>query len=190
MIKIATHDSGTGEKSKNFLFALGKIFAQTQTKTIKEQWQMGVRSFDLRVNKKLTICHGLWEANKNLYDILDELDALAATDKTTKTYYQVTIERDYEDYQDIANSLDTIHKCYHNIICTAINRKLPKWQCIYSYVKLPCAIDYISVPSPKMYLRFNFKDWKRYIPIPKILNKYYKRKHKFNNNMFVMVDFI
>ena len=59
MKKIATHDSATGERSKNWLNALGKVFAQTQTKTIKEQYEAGVRYFDLRVDKDLVLCHGL-----------------------------------------------------------------------------------------------------------------------------------
>lgn len=189
MNKIATHNSGSGEKSKNFLSKLGEVFAKTQDKTIKEQWQAGVRYFDLRVNDKLTICHGLWEANKNLYDILDLLDKFAITDKQNKTYYQITIERDYKNWKKLADKLDAIKSMYPNIVCTKINRKYPTWECIYSYVKLPCATDYISVPTPKQYLNMSIKDWKRYIPIPRVLHKSYKRKHNFNKQMFVMVDF-
>lgn len=190
MDKIATHDSGSGEKSKNFLFALGKVFAQTQTKTIEEQWNKGVRYFDLRVDKDLNICHGLWKSNKDLYDILNTLNYLSYFDKDNKTYYQITIEKNYKDCTELINKLNIIQQSYSNIICTKINKKFPIWECIYSYVKLPCAIDYISVPTPKQYFTLAFKDWKRYIPIPIILNIIYKRKHKFNNKMFTMVDFI
>lgn len=190
MNKIATHDSGTGEKSKNFIHALGKVFAQTQTKTIEEQWECGVRYFDLRVDKDLTICHGLWKANKNLYDILNTLNYLSYFDKDNTTYYQITIERNYDDCTELINKLDAIQQSYSNIVCTKINRKYPVWKCIYSYVKLPCAVDYVSVPTPQQYLKLSIKDWKRYIPIPRVLHKVYKRKHEFNNKMFTMVDFI
>ena len=73
MIKIATHDSATGERSKNLLHALGKVFAQTQTKTIKEQYEAGVRYFDIRVDKDLVLCHGLWKADKDFADLLIEM---------------------------------------------------------------------------------------------------------------------
>ena len=190
MNKIATHDSGSGEKSKNFLFALGKIFAQTQTKTIVEQWNIGVRYFDIRVDNKFVIAHGLWKANKDIWDILNDLNYLAATDTNNKTYYRVTIEGNYKNTDALINNIINIISEYKHIHCTQINKKLPKWECVKSYIKLPCAMDYISVPTPKEYFTLHFKDWKRYIPIPKLLNRIYKRKHEFNNKMFTMVDFI
>ena len=190
MNKIATHDSGTGEKSKNFLHRLFKPFAKTQTKTIAEQWNMGVRYFDLRVNDKFVISHGLWQANKNVYDILSELNVLALGDITNKTYIMITIERNYNNWKEIADKLKIIVQCYPNIHCVSINRKYPKWECIYNYNSPICAKDYVSVPSAKEYLMFKFKNWKKYIPMPKVLNKIYKRQYEFNNKYFVMVDFI
>ena len=51
MNKIATHDSATGEKGKGFLSFLVTPFAKTQSKTIKEQYDAGCRSFDIRVRE-------------------------------------------------------------------------------------------------------------------------------------------
>ena len=51
MNKIATHDSATGEKGRGFLSFLVTPFAKTQSKTIKEQYDAGCRSFDIRVKK-------------------------------------------------------------------------------------------------------------------------------------------
>ena len=48
MNKIATHDSATGEKGRGFLSFLVTPFAKTQSKTIKEQYDAGCRSFDIR----------------------------------------------------------------------------------------------------------------------------------------------
>lgn len=190
MNKIATHNSGSGEKSKNFLFALGKVFVQTQTKTIEEQWNLGVRYFDLRINKDLIICSGVWKSNKSLYDILNTLNYLSYFDKDNRTYYQITIEGNLKDYKEVVNKVCNIQQTYTNITCTKINKNYPVKGCIYSYVKLPCAIDYVSVPTYKQYFTLTFNDWKRYILIPIIFNTMYKRKHKFNNKMFTMVDFI
>lgn len=47
---------------------------------------------------------------------------------------------------------------------------------------------FISVPTPKEYFTLAYKDWKRYIPIPRILSKFAKRE--FNEQTFTMVDFI
>lgn len=190
MLKIATHNSGSGEKSKNFLSALGKVFAQCQDKTIAEQWNFGVRYFDLRIDNEYRIVHGLWKSDKMLWDVLDELEKLARIDKINKTYYQVTIEGNYNNYKELADKVSVMQKGYLNIFCTKINKKLPKWECIYCFIKLPCATDYISVPNFKQYQTFSFNNWKRYIPIPYLLHKCYKRKYTFNEHMFTMVDFI
>ena len=40
MNKIATHDSATGEKGKGFLSFLVTSVAKTQSKTIKEQYDV------------------------------------------------------------------------------------------------------------------------------------------------------
>ena len=190
MYKIATHNSGSGEKSKNFLFALVKVFVQTQTKTIEEQWNNGVRYFDIHVDKNYNIAHGLWKSNKDIWDVLNDLNYLATTDKTSKTYYQITIEGDYKNTDFLSKGLMGIVSEYTNIYCTRINKRLPEQKCIKSYIRLPCAIDYVSKPTIKQFFTSCFKDWKKYILIPIAINSIYKRKYKFNNNMFTMVDFI
>ena len=48
-MKIATHDSATGEKGKGLLSIIGTPFARTQSKTIEEQYVAECRMFDIRV---------------------------------------------------------------------------------------------------------------------------------------------
>ena len=48
-MKIATHDSATGERGQGFLSWLVTPFAKTQSKTIKEQYEAGCRMFDIRI---------------------------------------------------------------------------------------------------------------------------------------------
>lgn len=43
-----THDSATGEGFEGILGGLGKSMAQTQDLTISQQWDCGIRAFDLR----------------------------------------------------------------------------------------------------------------------------------------------
>lgn len=189
MIKIATHDSGTGEKSKNFIHRLFEPFAKTQTKTIEEQFNAGARYFDLRVDKNYDICHGLWKAEKNLFEVLADLEYLACKNQV-KIYYTLTVERNFKDIESFIEKLKALISNYPSINCVCINRKRPVWTTIYSFKKIGLKPDYVSVPTPEEYKTFDFKNWRRYIPIPKILNSLYKRKYKFNENYFVMVDFL
>ena len=73
MLKIATHDSATGEKGQGFLSWLITPFAKTQSKTIKEQYDVGCRMFDIRVkliNNEWYCAHGIWRTKRTAEDIL------------------------------------------------------------------------------------------------------------------------
>lgn len=191
MLKIATHDSGTGENGKTFFHDLFSIFSRCQNKTILEQWNSGVRYFDLRIEKELHLAHGLWSSKVTLLDILEMLNEISLTDKENKTYIMITIERNYSEklISSLVNFLITLKDKYKNLCFTTINRKRPKWETIVFYNKIKCVSDYSSVPWVTEWKNITFKNWKRYIPIPKILHKNHVRKYKFNNNYFVMVDF-
>ena len=188
MIKIATHDSATGEKSKNWLHALGKVFAQTQTKTIKEQYEVGVRYFDLRVDKDLVLCHGLWKSDKTLNQVMTEMSHFKE-----EVVVRVIIERKYSenDYIEIAKR---IRKAINlrgkgKVRLHYIAHKLPKWTVLSSYNTIGVTFAYLSVPTPKEYLTLAHKDWRRYIPIPRILKKI-TPEVEFNEDCFTMVDFV
>ena len=186
-MKIATHDSATGEKSKNWLHALGKVFAQTQTKTIKEQYEVGVRYFDLRVDKDLVLCHGLWKADKDLNQIMTEMSRF-----DEEVYVRVIIERKYS--QQVYNELcERIRKSVNlrgkgKVKLHFIAAKIP-WTVLVAYRSIKMRYAYLSVPTPKEYLTLAHKDWRRYIPIPRILKKI-TPKAEFNNEVFTMVDFL
>jgi hypothetical protein len=71
-IKIATHDSATGESGYGIFSWLFTPFARTQSKTIKEQIEAGCRLFDIRIRKTKRgwiCCHGTWETKKTLDEI-------------------------------------------------------------------------------------------------------------------------
>lgn len=187
MVKIATHDSATGEKSKSWLHALGKVFAQTQTKTIREQYEAGVRYFDIRVDKDLTLCHGLWKADKDLPDLLIEMRKYV----TETVYMRVVIERKYP-----ADEIERIQMTVRNLVnlhgkhvkLTYIAQKMP-WKTLKVYNDIPFVGGFLSVPAPKEYLTMPYKDWRRYIPIPWVLKKI-TPKVEFNDDCFTMLDFI
>lgn len=184
---IATHDSATGEKSKNWLHALGKVFAQTQTKTIEEQYEAGCRYFDLRVDKDLVLCHGLWKANKDFADLLIEMKQYVED----TVYIRVVIEREYSDdvIDDLVRTIRNLVNLHgKHVELTYIAKKIP-WTTLKQYMNIPVRYAYLSVPTPKEYLTLAHKDWRRYIPIPRIL-KLVTPKVEFNDHQFVMVDFL
>lgn len=76
-----THDSATGHGFSGWLAAMGEAYARTQDKTITEQWDNGIRAFDLRPavdGDKLHIYHGILSTNLDfeeaLHTICDLLD--------------------------------------------------------------------------------------------------------------------
>lgn len=75
-MKIATHNSSTGESGHGIISWLVTPFAKCQSKTIQEQYEAGCRYFDIRVRntKRGYICaHGLWESKRYFIDILMEI---------------------------------------------------------------------------------------------------------------------
>ncbi len=74
-----THDSATGEGFTGFLGTIaGNSSALTQGKTIAEQWDCGVRAFDLRPafdGKSLEIYHGVCQTKISLAGALDVICA-------------------------------------------------------------------------------------------------------------------
>lgn len=186
-MKLATHNSATGESGKNLLHSFFSVFAKCQDKTIKEQYEVGVRYFDLRVDEDLVLCHGLWKADKTLANILREMKGYV----NETTYVAVTIERGYSEEvcDDIRNRIlkvMNLHKGEH-IKLVYIAKKKPTWSIMKEYRHVTCVSGYISVPTPKQYLTLHFKDWRRYIPIPMVLKKITPKK---DADCYVMVDFV
>jgi hypothetical protein len=71
---IGTHDSVTAHPPKKWWMKLGKAIAVTQDKTIYQQYADGIRCFDLRIrlsdDDTWVLCHGLYEVNLDIYDLL------------------------------------------------------------------------------------------------------------------------
>ena len=169
-MKLATHNSATGERSKNLLHSFFSIFAKCQDKTIREQYEAGVRYFDLRVDKDLNLCHGLWKANKNLADMMTEMAKFEE-----EVYVSVCIEREYswKVYDDLCEKIrKTINlRAKGKAKLVYIARKKPEWSTLVAYRSVKVMKNYLSVPTPKEYLTLAHKDWRRYIPIPRVLKK-------------------
>ena len=101
MIKIATHNSFTGEKGDGLLSFLVSAFSKCQSKTLVQQHRCGCRLFDLRVKwdkgrGRFVAAHGLWKAKKSLLKLMAELNGIAAS-SPVKTKYLLTYEGECEE---------------------------------------------------------------------------------------------
>jgi hypothetical protein len=182
MVKIATHNSGTGEPSKNWVHRLFTPFAKCQDKTIEEQLEAGVRYFDFRVNKDLMLCHGLWVSKTSLDKALQLLNEYPEI-----TYYRIVFERKNANHLIDLILQNTVHK-YKRTRLTQIIEKKPVWNMRVMYRNIPLIQSFLSVPTFKEYITLSARPWKRYIPIPRILSKFVK--YELNEETFTMIDFV
>lgn len=183
MIKIATHDSATGEKPYWYCYPL-MPFARTQSKTIKEQYQAGCRSFDIRIKKHRGdwhCAHGLLIIKRTAEDIISEIASFKDC--------QVCIT--YEGLGD-KEFLDFVHLCkikYPSIIWGGIATK-------YDAKGIKVNYNYLEKAEPgyeggtRGYLPLDGRTLHTYLPIPWLWNKLYTKNHKFNNETYTYVDFL
>lgn len=189
MLKIATHDSVTGEKSRGFLSKLIVPFAKTQSKTIAEQYKAGCRSFDIRVKKvkgEWLCAHGLWKAKRPFADIINEIALFE-----DRCQVSITYEGKAEYNEEL---LELIRKCkcnYRHIIWGYIAVK-------YGKDSNGVVVKYdIIDPGQKGYeggdqgfVPLDGRSWHTFIPIPWLWNKLFTTPHKFNEERFTFVDFL
>ena len=191
MIKIATHDSATGERGHGLLSWLVTPFAKTQSKTIAGQYAAGCRSFDIRVRpacwrRKGYVCaHGLWESERSAVDILCMIDLFPDLCQVCLTYEGTS--ENIEDFRQFATNL---RHWFQWIIWGSACCKYAK--------HASAKVDYVSVlPSEVGYsggvqgfLPLDGRSWHTYLPIPWLWDRLYKRPHKFNEERFTFVDFL
>ena len=177
-VKIATHDSATGEKGKGFLSFLVSPFVKTQSKTIQEQYDAGCRSFDIRVRKVSKkdsnkycwrVCHGLVDFNVEFNRIEDIL-------KTFKPYkVRIILERgSNEDEELFINEVKEVSKNYENLWFSCIKKN---WIVIVDLD--PYIIDYSYTP----FLSSNslWSNTKRFFSLIKNGNYSIKKNSELNN---------
>lgn len=190
MMKIATHDSATGERGHGLLSWLVTPFARTQGKTIKAQYDAGCRSFDIRVRRRrggvMWVCaHGLWESERAALDILREIDSFDEPCQVCLTYEGTA--RNADDFRAFALYLrKTLRKIVWGAACCKYDRKAG------------ASVDYVTVlPGQDGYeggvqgfLPLDGRSWHTYLPLPWLWDRLYKRPHKFDEERFTFVDFL
>lgn len=186
-MKIATHNSGTGEKGSNF-WSKFSGFCRCQTKTIVEQYEAGVRLFDFRVrwvDDDLYLCHGLAVYCKSLLQVLSELSKIHEkyTEKNRSTErpvvmitYEGKLDGDME--LEFFDCVFSILKEFPKIRVGSLSVKLPKWRTIYKTRFQP---EY-KQNYPKLV------GWKALLPIPILWNRF--KQDMSEEKGFVMEDFV
>lgn len=189
-LKIATHDSATGERGHGLISLLVTPFARTQSKAIWEQYDAGCRSYDIRVRYNKHRCqwvcaHGLWESKRTAEDILREINNFAEACEVCITYEGVC-----KDVQGFLAWVISMQKQCNNII---FGRTCSKYA-----VHAKAKVDYTEIwPGHSEYsggvqgfLPLDGRSWHTYLPIPWLWDWLYKRPHTFNEERFTFVDFL
>lgn len=189
MLKIATHDSATGEEGMGFISWLTTPFAKTQNKTIEEQFNAGCRMFDLRVkliNNQWRCAHGTWYTKRLAEDIIHELNTFR-----DQVYVTLTYEGNKDNIYEFTEFVNVIQKKYTNIIWGGIAVKYGEGSHLFK-VKF----DYIQ-PYPKGwpaskqgFLPLDGKSWHIILPLPWLWKKLYNDKPIFDENCYLFVDFL
>lgn len=181
MKKIGTHNSATGERGWGLLSFLVAPFAKTQCKTIREQFDAGCRSFDIRVRLTLRgwICaHGLWESKRTAQDILAEIDSYGERVEV-KVMYEGSGEGKMYLYEKFA---ELVRDQYKNIVFGSFGFK--------HSVDVAAMQDREYTGGKQGFIVLDGRSWHTYIPIPWLWNLIYTRKKKFNEEHFTFVDFL
>lgn len=182
-LKIASHNSCSGEPRANFLSWLLTPFAKCQSKTIKEQLEYGVRMFDIRakkVNGHYYPAHGPY---RNKYPVEDYIKIF--DEYPDDIYITITYEgslNDEEMKKNFTSWITVLKSKYKNI----------HWGGIY--IKKPWSTFMNSDPGfPNSVSKFKHLDgssWHTYLPIPWLWDKIYSQPHEFDNKQFTYYDFI
>ena len=188
-MKIATHDSATGEKGWGLLSWLMTPFAKTQSKTIAEQYEAGCRSFDIRVKKTKRgwVCaHGLWQSKKMFNDIIAEIAKFSDRCQVCVTY-----EGKAEHNEEMIEMLNKLKIRWKHIIWGYVAVKYGKDS---NGIKVKYDIidngDMMYEGGRQGFLPLDGRSWHTLLPIPWLWDRLYKRPHEFNDEEFTYVDFL
>lgn len=190
MLKIATHDSATGEKGMWYSL-LVVPFACTQSKTIKEQYDAGCRLFDLRfklVGDKWKMAHGLWITKRTAEDIIAELNSFEDVCHCTFTY-----EGDADHNEQFLCFISKLKSLYKHIkygpVAVKYGKDTKGVAVKYDYI-MDADPNWIDAGSVSKFLKLDGRSWHTYLPIPWLWKKLYYNNPEFNETEYTYVDFL
>lgn len=188
IMKIATHDSATGERGKGILSWIGMPFAKTQSNTIKEQYEAGCRMFDIRVKLvrgQWRCAHGLWISKRLAEDIIKEINSFR-----DRCYVTLTYEGGKKHKQEFVEFADKIQTECPYIKWGGIAIKYGEgshlFKVQYEYIR-----HATNWPICKQgFLPLNGSTWHILIPVPWLWKKIYNDEHEFSKKYYTWVDFL
>lgn len=188
MVKIATHDSATGEKGKGFLSWIGTPFARTQNKTIREQYDAGCRMFDLRVKLVDGVwrcAHGFWVSEREAEDIIAELNGMKHRCFVTLTYEGGKKHKD--EFMDFANRIaETYYFIKWGDIAIKYGEGSHLFKVQYEYLKR--VTDWPD--NRRGFVALDGKSLHILLPIPWLWKKIYYDNPEFSKKYYTWVDFL
>lgn len=188
-MKIATHDSATGERGQGLLSWLVAPFAKTQSKTIKEQYDAGCRMFDIRIRRidnEWKCAHGCWHTQRTAEEIINEINGFPE-----ECYVTLTLEGDYEQAYLFSVYVAHLKATYKHIhwggvaVKYGVGSSLIKVK--YDYLE-PYPKDF--PPNRQGFLPLDGKTWHILLPIPYLWKRIYYDKPIFNEDIYTFVDFL
>lgn len=135
---IISHDSFTFDKPSNILLNLIKIFWKCQSLTIKQQYECGVRVFDVRVKRYKNRWYGGHGIYRAKYESFDTLDSLCKYFKYSypDSYIRIYLEDKSESSKEIFLKEAKYVFIEHNNMIWEIGTHFP-WQTYYKNDHLP-----------------------------------------------------
>ena len=151
---IAAHDSYTYLEPEISIFKKVSFLWRTQDKTLIEQYNNGVRYFDIRIRRinkdapsknKWQVCHGLVDLATQFLDIQEILDTVLVignNDAVTRLILESGTEEDEEEFSaDVRNLLNNYQRFYDVLDYCCIKSG---WKVIYNTNRN--FVDYSFVP--------------------------------------------
>ena len=190
MLKIATHNSATGEKSMWYSWIFTP-FSRCQAKTIRQQYEAGCRLFDIRiklVGDQWKMAHGLWITKRTAEDIIAELNSFEDVCRCTFTY-----EGKYTHNEQFLAFIEKLKSLYKHITYGPVAVKYGKnskgIKVDYDYI-MEGDKNWIDAPLRYHYIGLSGQNWQTYIPIPWLWKKIYFDKPDFREDIYTYVDFL
>lgn len=191
MLKIATHDSATGEKGCGIISFLITPFSKTQSKTLKEQHDAGCRLFDIRIKKygnEWKCAHGLWKSKRGAWELFEEMNSFPE-----RVGVSITFEGHGTMNEEFLDFVHKIKETFKHIIYGGIAVKYGDesngFNVKYTYLE-SAEPDFSFFNNKQAFLPLDGRSWHTYLPIPWLWDKLYMRPHQFDDEVFKYVDFL
>ena len=146
---IATHNTYTYQKALNKLFEVFHCFWRCQDLTIKDQYERGVRYFDIRVHRKKDdnwgVCHGLVNVYGGFSDLkmLYQVVRLHFPGAMCRIILEKGSKKDEEIFRKELDRLREEFKDFGEIVHQCIIKKT--WKVLYAGKDLKI-VDYCYTP--------------------------------------------